>query len=184
MKKIKYDDFKEYDYITLYVRAEKVEIVERCYEKFLWKVVKKENNNKFNDIVDITFKRKHKIENKERLQLLQIYMEDNLNRTDKYEQNKFAKSTILGLTMGLLFLLFIGLGIWLIHGFPSLFTTILGIASIVFSIVIQVFIIILLPHFINLEREKFLNNINSLKKELENYLLEASTLSGEQNEKV
>ena len=57
------DNYKDFDKLSLYVKKYKAEEIIKHYKNFNWKLVSESENKKYEDIVDLTFIRKHKIEN-------------------------------------------------------------------------------------------------------------------------
>lgn len=104
-------DYKNYDRLDIYAKKEKVDGITKCYESFSWKLVETEQNKKYADTVELTFTRPHKIPNKDDLLYSQIDMENTLNDLGKLKRNKHARSTALGLFMGILSAILLGVGI-------------------------------------------------------------------------
>lgn len=99
--KISNFDYNNYDKIDVYAKKFKTETIVSCYESFGWKLVNISDNDKYEDLNDITFVRPHKIPNKDFLQYNQIEMENILNKMGKLEKNKHSVTTIVGLCLGL-----------------------------------------------------------------------------------
>ena len=70
----------EYDELRLYVKKTKKDEIVNHYKVFGWNLVSINENKRYEDIVDLEFKRPHKIKEKDELQLLQVYMEENVNQ--------------------------------------------------------------------------------------------------------
>ncbi len=99
MKERNYDEF---DYLRILVREELFDEVLLSYSCFGWEVHEMKNSSVFLETKEIVLKRKHKIKNKDKLQLYQVYMENDYSTLGKLRKNKYKKSTILGLFVGLL----------------------------------------------------------------------------------
>ena len=98
----------DFDYITLFVKKDMAEEIKQSYLHFEWSVFEEKENNRYEDILDITFSRPHKIKNKDDLQILQMYTEDGFNRLGKLEKNKHTKTLTTALTTEVIgFFLFI-----------------------------------------------------------------------------
>lgn len=165
------NDYNNYDKLVLYVRNKKADEIINYYNALGYELVSVKENSKYLDTKDLTFLRPHIIENKDRLQLLQIHLEVELNKMGKSEQHKHAFSinfTISLLTIGLFLLIF--------GGYQLLTSTTLAI-KIVFSIlgvigIICLFLVLLFaPKIIKKENESFTkkteeinNNIKTLLK--------------------
>ena len=171
----------EVDRLILYVKLSKVdEIVER-YKLLGWNLVEKAENRLFEDLLDLTFERNHKIENKDDLQLMQIYMEDKLNAIGKVERRRHAKSTSLSLILGPLALVAILTGLIVIFQVSTAFVW--TIASILFSLalVCVVLLAVLLPRLIKKENKTFEKRNLILHTELDHICNRAKLLLGEDN---
>lgn len=94
-------DYKNYDYISVSVKEKQAEELEQTYAAFSWECVTREEHKRYSDIVNYTFRRPHKIKNKDELQFLQVAAEEELNARDKRERNKHARSTAFGLIFGI-----------------------------------------------------------------------------------
>ena len=97
---MKTNNYNEYDKLVLYVKKDKVESIVKHYILFGWCVESQEDNDRYEDIVDITFYRPHKIENKDELQLLQVHMEERINKLAEIDKHKNSLTTALGLCLG------------------------------------------------------------------------------------
>ena len=73
--------------------------------------MEEKENKRYEDIVDLTFARPHKIKNKDELQLQQIYMEEKLNAIGKLERTKHVKTTSFGVSFGVITLAIFILGL-------------------------------------------------------------------------
>ena len=146
---------KDYDVLTLYVNKTKTEEVIEHYKIFCWDLVKETENERFEDVVDLTFQRRHNIENKDELQLLQVYMEDNLNSVAKLERNKHLKSIIFELTFGPIGLALITLGLLFCFHILPVLGLIGGIVLAVLGLVCEVLIAIFVPLMVKKERNCF-----------------------------
>ena len=178
MNQKKYNDF---DTLTLYVKKLKaVEIIE-SYKTFGWELVEECENKRYEDIVDLTFNRPHKIKNKDELQLLQIYMENNLNAKAKLEKNKHQKSTSFGLIFGVLGLILMLNGFLHIFGVLEGFKLIGGIviASIGFMFLITTLIVI--PKLLNKEHSYFKEKHALYEHEIDEICKKATSLLGGEN---
>ena len=107
-------NYNEFDTLEIYAKKDKSKHVKACYQSFAWSVVEEKENDRYGDTIDLTFQRPHKLKNKDELQLMQVYMEDSLNKYGSLERQKHAKSTICGITFGLLSLLVLIVGIILL----------------------------------------------------------------------
>ena len=171
-------DYLEYDKQIIFAKKDKVEEIKGHYSSFGWKVEKVEDNTRYEDIVDITFFRPHKIKSKDELQLLQVHMEERVNEVAKYEKYKTRKSTVLGLSLGgviVLCLLFTVLNITKDLAVP-LWVQIMLVVIFVSLIVIEV---VFLPKIYNYELKKSKTEIERLNDEITNILEKVEKIIGE-----
>lgn len=95
-------DINEYDTIRVFVKEKQADELADVYAAFLWEATEKKEHSRYDDVVDFSFRRPHKIENKDELQFLQVAAEHELDVRDKLDKNKHALSTSLGIFLGLL----------------------------------------------------------------------------------
>ena len=89
---LKTRDYEKYDYIEIIVKKENVDEVVSSYGKFLWKEISRKEDRRYSDVLHVSFYRAHNIENKDRLQLLQVYYEFALNERAELNEKKHHKS--------------------------------------------------------------------------------------------
>ena len=90
-----------YDYLKVSVKRKRAEELEKMYSAFRWEIEEKAEHKRYADIINYTFRRPHNIPNRDELQYLQVSAEMQFNEMDKIERIKHARSTPLGLTLGL-----------------------------------------------------------------------------------
>ncbi len=168
----------DFDKLTIYVKKVKAGEIINNYKCFGWHLTLEEENSKYEDIVNLTFERKHKIKNKDELQLMQIYMEDKLNSLGKLERNKNPKTKTFGLTFGVLGLLFIIIGISFATKMIIGLTFFQSIALLIIGIMSLTATIIVLPKLNKSEMISFEKNSTSLKTEIQEICSQASKLFG------
>lgn len=175
MKTKNYNDF---DIFKIYVKKNKSTEVIENYKSFGYELVEETPNERYEDILNLEFQRPHKIHNKDDLQLLQVYMEENVNDQAKLEKNKHSKSTIFGLCFGSLCLAFILLGAYLVLKIATVIGMIFGIISIVFGIAIGVVTIIVTIEMIKKEKIVFEKKHKEIVANTKSVCLEAEKLLG------
>ncbi len=77
---------REYDYLYVTVRSDKRDELVDCYDKFRWEPDGDGNARRRGRYVDMTFRRDHRIPNKDAVVLLQVYLEEAINDEGKYEK--------------------------------------------------------------------------------------------------
>ncbi len=134
---LKTKDHENYDYIEIIVKKENAEQVISAYRDFLWKEISRKEDKRYHDIVHIGFCRARDIQNKDRLQLLQVYYEFALNeRADLFEK-KHRKSNA-GICNLAVFATVLLVGLWLLIFYIKTLPIFLGgivLTSIIASLV-------------------------------------------------
>ena len=175
------NNYKEYDVLNLLVKQKKVKDIIERYKIFGWEVFEESENRKYQDIIDLTLVRKHKINNKDELQLYQVHMEENLNKQGKLEKNKYSKSLCFGLFFG-------GLGLILflfnILNLIKFFTWALTpqIICLVVGIIFILLVVIFVPIIVKREKRKFISKKEALEEKLKTICDYAKKLATEKYE--
>ena len=92
------NDYQNYDYLEIIVKRDSADEIVRWYSRLLWSEYQRKEDKLYNDIIHVSFLRPHKIPNKDRLQLLQVYYENILNEKAYKLKDKNAKSEALIVT--------------------------------------------------------------------------------------
>jgi len=166
---MKTKDYKNFDTLTLYVKKTKAEQIKEYYKIFKWNLIEEKENDKYADIVDLTFSRPHKIENKDELQLNQVYLEENINELAKLENRKHSKSLIFGLSFAIVILILLIQGILFVVNFSFTRELIWGIVLIFLSVLLIVGLVLLLIRIFknenvvfNAKQQEITSEINSI----------------------
>lgn len=159
-------DYKNFDYLTLFVKKTKVDGIIKCYKSFGWDIEEKREDEKYDDTLVITFRRTHKIKNKDRLQLLQVRVEAKLNELGRCEKYKLSKSLIFGLSAGIGLILLLSLGIFLMVQQTSVFSQFGGIVITIVASVLFVLMLIKLNQMIKQDNEKFIESVKNINLEI------------------
>lgn len=138
-------DYENYDYFSVSVRSAQANGIKECYRALGWSEVKAEDDRDYSDMKYMLYSRPRNIENKDRLQYLQVRMENSLNSVSERWVKRYSKSTAIAVFLGVLGSAFIGLGLWIFFAFShenylwlSIFAECLGIAcyiSLVYPLV-------------------------------------------------
>lgn len=166
MKDINYNDF---DTLHVYVKRQKFDEIVQYYSYFGWKLEDKSDNTRYEDLIDVTFIRPHKIKNKDELQLLQVYLDERLNSIGKIERFRYSRTKSLGISFAVFGVLFIVLGV--LNMLNVL--TFLGFATgMIFSIVGTLIILglVFLPKIFKTEKTNYEKKQSILEKEIEDIL--------------
>lgn len=100
-----------YDTIEFTLKRERAGEIEAQLACFGWEIEREWDAKLYSDLVHVRFKRPHRVESKDRLQLLQVRVEIALNKQVKYERTMDSRALIFGLSLAVLALLSLGLGI-------------------------------------------------------------------------
>lgn len=166
------------DKLEIFVKKNKVDAIVDSYKLLGWVEEKRIDNDYYDDIVDISFTRPHNIQNKDELQLLQVYMEDKINAVAKLEKHRYSLITTLALTYGFLSLAMIVLGILCCFHIFDYVGIIFGTILFVVATFLIVFGIVTLPKLHKREKAKFESRHKLLMKEIFTIAKQASKLSG------
>jgi len=177
------DNYKDFDKLSLYVKKYKAEEIIEHYKNFNWKLVSESENKKYEDIVDLTFIRKHKIENKDELQLLQVYMEERLNNVGKLEKNRNSKATAFGLGVGVFGLLLLIFGLMCCFQCFLLLNLTMSIICSCIGLILVIIFAIFLPKISKKEKSDFITNKQKIETEINEICKKAlSLIGGDKNE--
>lgn len=176
-------DIFEYDKLNIYAKKNKSsEFIER-YKCFNWTLETESENKKYEDLQDLTFSRPHKIKHKDDLQLLQVYMEENLNLIGKLEKYKYARTQSFVLCLGGIVFTLIALAIWFfiskieIH---SYFVSAIVMLSI--SAMLIVLICIFTPKILKRDKQNYIKHNTRLENEVNDICQKAKSLIGGDHE--
>lgn len=148
-------DYREYDYLTVLVKREKIEDVSSAYKIFLWEVLSIDEHDRFGDILILNLRRRHKIDGKEKLQYLQVKYEGLLNEAARLEAKKHVRSTTMGIVFGILLGIIFALGITIAVKAASSITLFGGVALSVISIIIDVVFVLYIRRLVAKENSVF-----------------------------
>ncbi len=182
-------DYKNYDYLDIIVKKKSEQELVGAYTSFLWQKIGSKEDRRYNDVVHLSFCRPHKLKNKDRLQLLQVYYESALNNMADLQTKKHSKSRrkIIGLTLfSALFLFGVGVFIYLTKNLLSI------ILGAVFALGVIGYSLLLIGKIKKLfikENKIFTEKQNGIEKEKQRILIEVNLLTkkdviGDENEEV
>lgn len=169
-------NYEEFDYMRLIVKNEVFDKIVSQYAFFGWEVDEVKEGNEFFETKELTLKRKHKICQKDKLQLEQVYMENEYVKLDKLIRTKYAFSSAFGLTVGLLTLALIVCNIFFAVRSGSLVVYILS--GIIFAVGLVILAMLLYAVFKIKKREEndFLNKTEQIKKKITEISMTAKQL--------
>lgn len=182
MRKFQQIDLNK-DWIKLSTKKNKQQEVEKYYAGFGWNKVEEQSDKIYEDIVHLTFNRNHKIKNKDELQLLQVKLNNSLNKIAKYEKYKNIKSKCLSLTINIICAILIIWGIII----PLKNLSVINIIISSILVILGLFGFIINGIIIEKLRKKELYNFNKILKlensKIQNIYSQAKKLSGVNNGK-
>lgn len=171
-------DYNEYDSISLALKENESERMLSYYKAFGWSEYEKQEDKRYFDIVHIKLMRRHKIPNKDKLQLLQVKMESLVNRFASVRKNKHSKSVISALSLGILALGILVIGIILLIN-RSLIP--LAVAMIILSAVSPLAIVPFVKSTVKKEKQSFAAKFKEMTSEISEIISRAKKLYGEEN---
>ena len=107
-------DYKNYDYIRATVKSSKLDELSAHYKALRWEIYEIDEDRVYDDVVHLSLYRPHKIEHKDELHILQIYLESAWNDIGRAENNPRPKTLLTGLVAGILAIVLIVVGACLI----------------------------------------------------------------------
>ncbi len=179
MKKLKEID-KNYDYLTILVKREKLEEVENRYKFFSWEILKEDEHERFGNIVVVEMRRIHKIKNKDNLQYLQVQMEFLINREEMYKRNKHKRSALFGLIFGILCAFIFACGLVTLLNHISTVEVVFGIIFVVIGLFLNILLLFLIFKMSREEDRLFEENSIKISKQLD----EVCEMAKQQNKEL
>ncbi len=174
-------NYREFDYQTIVAKKDKVDEVIKRYDCLGWKAIEFSEHDQYANLIEIEFSRKHFIKNKDDLQLLQIYIENDLNQIGKAEKYKHSKTTALGLLLGVFLVCLLTSGISLLCLMNTLTVWIVSSVLLFLALVSGVFELIYLPKVYRKEKVAFSEKIEKFNAELDVACAKAKDLTGEKD---
>ncbi len=175
-------DYNKYDSISLALKADALDRMLEFYKVFGWELYEKEEDRRYFDIVHVRLIREHKIENKDKLQLLQIKMEKAVNSFAVKRRDRHAGSTVLGLTSGVFSLLLIIFGIFSVLKLSAPLSLFLGIPMMAVGIILPVSLIVPLRRMLKRENKSFMAAYREMGAEISKILSKVEKIRRGENE--
>lgn len=172
-------DYNNYDYITVSVKEEKYDPVIRCYEKLGWERVKSREDAVYYNLVTVVFRRPHKIMKKDRLQLLQVWMESQINEISTAGAEKHAVSVSAGIILYLIYSALVVCGVLMATLAKTPTFVWIGVALAVLGVSFSAITIAPLYKRVKRENAVYEERFDRASRELESYIEEADALAYE-----
>jgi hypothetical protein len=107
-------DYNEYDSLSILIKKKESSAILSYYKSFGWEEYERRDDKRYFDILHIKLKRRHKIPNKDRLQFLQVEMENVLNTFSVFRKKRHLRSFISSLFFAFFAISLVSLGVFLI----------------------------------------------------------------------
>lgn len=183
IKMLENKDYQNYDYIEIIAKTDSADEIVNSYSILGWTENYRKEDRKYNDVIHISFSRPHKIENKDRLQLLQVYYENVLNDKAYLEEKKHFKSRIfISLVIAMAMALLCGIGTLVFLLSPILSYIISGLVILALALGLF-FIIKRIRKLIKHEKLIFENKNNEFDIKIKEIMQEVKALRGINYEK-
>ena len=171
----------KYDYLTITFTTEKVDEMIKIYNDFLWEEVSKAKNKDYEDVYYVTLRRPHFIENKDRLQYLQVVMEEKINKLGKQGATKHFNSVLFSSLTGAIILFALALSLYVICTINNtLLIALCGVLGAT-SILVIPFIIRRTIKLVKKENERFYSATTTCNSQINDIISEVKSLTKENN---
>ena len=187
---MKEKDIKNFDYLDIIVKKISEDEIVDAYSAFLWEKIDKKEDERYNDVVHLSFRRPHKIQNKDRLQLLEVYYQSALELRAGLEIKKHSKSKVNLANLIFFSAIFIfGVGVF-IYLNKTLLSVILGSVFALFVLSGAIFLASKIKKLFIKENNIYLEKLRKINDEINGILSEANALTkkenlnGEKNEEI
>lgn len=170
-------DHDKYDYLSVSLKSEYSEEIMKCYLALGWKDVHMEEDKDYADMKYVLFSRPHDTPNKDRLQYVQVRMENILNSISERSIKRHAKSTALAVLLGIFGLLFVAAGLSIALILSALAYKIYGYICVGIGAIMLLGLIYPLTKLRKKENEKLKSTYERNFSEFEKFVKEAARLS-------
>jgi len=174
-------DYNNYDYITVSVKEEKYDPIISCYEKLGWERVKSREDAVYYNLMTVVFRRPHKIMKKDRLQLLQVWMETQINEISSASEGKHAGSTLMGFFLYLLYACMVISGALMLAMTVNPILFWVGIALIALGVIGATATVVPIIKKVKRENIIYEERVDKASSELEKHIAEADALAYERD---
>lgn len=174
-------DIENYDYLSVTLKKAFEKELLRCYDAMGWEMISVKEDRLYVDITHYEMRRPVKIEHKDKLLLLQVRVESEINKLAKYAHGRHKKSTIFGITMGFLSLGLIAAAIVLMLYFKTTLFYIAGGVMVAAGIAVGIADIFLDSRLIEWENGVFESNTRKGLARLEEVFSRIAKIKGEKD---
>lgn len=173
--------FKD-DELAVAVKADAAEDIKNAYCTLGWQLKDEYGDNSYRDIIHMDFARPHLIEGKDRLQLLQVRYEVNLNFIARAHRRVGARAAVLAALLIIVGLTLAAFGIFNIINAPSPLFTIGGAVLIVSGAAFFAIAAYSCNILLRRDRERYGTITAVLRENIRSILKEAAQITGVRRE--
>lgn len=184
MKRKSNKDYWNYDYIDLSVKTDRVEEVVLAYNNLGWQEIERYADKQYKDVLHLSFKREHKLADKDELQYLQVSYERLINKRNTREFKMHDKSSIVLTCICVLLTMFFVLAFLALSKHDGLIYRILLIVLIFASIIAVALALKLNKKMRNNEKEKQENYAREINGQIAEVFAKVNEIRGKQNEQT
>ncbi|MCD7728916.1 MAG: hypothetical protein LUI60_03290 [Clostridia bacterium] len=171
------EDYMTQDSLAVAIK-EPAQDLETWYGAFGWTLTEKHADNVYSDVIHMNFTRPHKIENKDRLQLLQVRMEILLNMVSRADRKVRASVGVLSAFLFLLGAAILLCGTLLVVRFNDIFYIVCGIVIAVAGILFWVFSTLLCVQLYDYSQKRYVVYKGVLMENVRSVVAEAASITG------
>lgn len=124
------EEYLKNDHLAVSVKSGVAEEIKRAYRVFGWKLEDERMDRRYDDLVHMKFVREHRIEGKDRLQLLQVRFDVAINFMGRSGKRMVARTVCAAGLLTLLGLALIACGVLLLLNFTAKVFVACGVALI------------------------------------------------------
>ncbi|MBE7088958.1 MAG: hypothetical protein E7370_05550 [Clostridiales bacterium] len=176
-----FTNYNEYDRIFVAINSAVAEETLNGYKALGWQLIRRFPDKIYSNIEHFDFYRSHKIENKDRLQLLQVYMESEINNLSYRRHNRHSASITVGILVYLFCLMLIVGGTLMACIGNNLFTNAGGYIILALGVLGSISFVFYLKYLSQKETERYNRQIEFSVNRIRRIYEEASNLTGVRN---
>lgn len=182
MSKKSQKDYWNYDYINIIVKSKNAYEVSRSYAIFGWEEIDRVPDKHYIDVLNLSFKRKRRIAQKDRLQFLQVAYEKLINKRSEIEFNLHNKSYFLISISSLIFLVLTFAFLFAVKSLIGIISQVLLCISIVFLTAFSIGAYKLIKSVRKKEKLNGNEQMNKINREIDEILQQVKLIWRNQNE--
>ncbi|MCD8309032.1 MAG: hypothetical protein LUD19_04175 [Clostridia bacterium] len=173
------EDYMNEDSLSVAVKADVAEEMKKWYSAFGWTLTEEQPDKVYIDLVHMKFARPHKIENKDRLQLLQVRFEMMLNLISRTKRRVNFLTALLCTGLFLLGAAIIGCGVVLaLWASGTVFYVVCGMVIVAAGILFWVLSAFVCAQTHDYYTDKYSVYDDVLKENINSVVAEAASLTG------